>query len=196
MLVLASASPRRRDLLTQAGFVFMVDPANTPEDHREGETVEKYVCRIAEEKARAVFVRQSQIVEPDPALIVLGADTCVLLDERVLGKPSDAAEARTMLESLSGRTHEVLTGLAVVTRKGAITAVERTEVRFRTVQAQEMVHYLASGEPLDKSGGYGIQGYAARWIPSIAGCYFNVVGLPISRTIDLIGKATKQLLES
>ncbi len=192
MLVLASASPRRQDLLTQAGFVFIVEPAHLDEALLLDEAAADYVSRLAEEKARTVFDRRAQ-AHPDDALIVLGADTCVLLEGKILGKPRGRAEARQMLESLSGRTHQVLTGLAAVTRAGATVAVEISQVMVNRIDPDEMEQYLETGEPLDKAGAYGIQGYAARWIPRIEGCYFNVMGLPIARTVDLLERAGEQL---
>jgi septum formation protein len=119
----------------------------------------------------------------------LGADTCVVSESNILGKPTDAADARRMLELLSGRTHAVLTGIAAVTRNKTARALEITHVTFNVLKDAEISRYIASGEPLDKAGAYAIQGYAARWIPRIEGCYFNVVGLPIARTIDLLAEA-------
>ena len=186
MLILASSSPRRRELLTQAGLTFQVDPPNIPEDPLPGEQAANYVSRLAEEKATFIFEKHR--TDPEPA-VVLGADTCVLLDGRILGKPSHRAEARAMLESLSGRTHQVLTGVAVVTHAGVTVAVEISQVTFNPITPEEIDFYLDTGEPLDKAGAYGIQGYAARWIPRIEGCYFNVVGLPLARTINLLTSA-------
>jgi septum formation protein len=120
---------------------------------------------------------------------VLGADTTVVHDGAIMGKPADQADARRMLESLSGRTHQVLTGIAAVSHFGVVSDVEITQVFFDLIGEQELVRYLASGEPLDKAGAYGIQGYAARWIPRIEGCFFNVMGLPLARTMALLAKA-------
>jgi septum formation protein len=189
MLILASASPRRRELLAQAGLKFTAAPANLNEDLLPDEAAAAYVQRLAEEKAQAVWNahRSLNIVE-DP-LIVLGADTCVVCDSHILGKPADSADARRMLELLSGRTHAVLTGLAVITGHKAVRGIEITQVTFNRLNDEEIARYIASGEPLDKAGAYAIQGYAARWIPRIEGCYFNVVGLPIARTIALLAEA-------
>jgi len=121
--------------------------------------------------------------------VVLGADTSVVLDDEVLGKPADAADAARMLRRLSGRTHQVLTGVAAVTRVGTVSGVETTEVTFSEIPEAELAAYCATDEPLDKAGAYGIQGYAARWIPRIDGDYFNVMGLPIARTAKLIEDA-------
>lgn len=175
MLILASASPRRRELLAQAGYTFEVRPAHIPEEPRADEDPVDYVVRLAREKAQAAFDAAA-----DPAAMVLGADTTVTLDGHILGKPEDAADAARMLRLLSGRTHRVITGVAVVTAKGAEVAAEVTGVRFLTLSDAEIAAYIATGEPMDKAGAYGIQGAAARWIPRVEGCYFNVVGLPLA----------------
>ena len=192
MLVLASASPRRRDLLTQAGLDFTVSTADIPEAPLPGEDGSTYVLRLAEAKAQAVWARHQATVEQAPAhdpLVVLGADTCVLCQGEILGKPVDVADARRMLELLSGRTHQVMTGLCALTRGESFADVEITQVTFNLIEEPELIRYLSSPEPLDKAGAYGIQGYAARWIPRIEGDYFNVVGLPIARTVALIAEA-------
>jgi septum formation protein len=189
MLILASGSPRRRELLTQAGLKFTAAAANLNEDLLPDEAAAAYVQRLAEEKAQAVWnAHRSSDTVADP-LLVLGADTCVVCDGHILGKPTDTADARRMLELLSGRTHAVLTGLAVVTRGKIVRELEITQVTFNQLHDREIAQYIASGEPLDKAGAYAIQGYAARWIPRIEGCYFNVVGLPIARTIALLAEA-------
>jgi septum formation protein len=174
-LVLASASPRRRELLTQAGFTFAIHPAHIPEDPLPGEDPISYVIRLAREKAQAVFNHLQ-----DRDAVILGADTTVTLDNHILGKPEDTADAARMLRLLSGRTHRVITGIAVVTAEAAEVAAEVTGVRFLALSDQEISAYIATGEPMDKAGAYAIQGRAARWIPRIEGCYFNVVGLPLS----------------
>lgn len=192
MLILASTSPRRHELLTQAGLIFTVASADIDEEPLPGEVAAAYVQRLAEEKAQAVWERYrsaDNAEDPGDALIVLGADTCVVSEGNILGKPVDAADARRMLELLSGRTHAVLTGIAFVTRSGIVRALEITHVTFNVLKDAEIAQYIATGEPLDKAGAYAIQGYAARWIPRIEGCYFNVVGLPIARTIDLLAEA-------
>jgi septum formation protein len=185
-LILASASPRRRELLAQAGFVFEVEAADLDETQRVGEEAAAYVRRLAEEKARAVFARRSG---EGLALIVLGADTSVVFDGHVLGKPIDARDAERMLRMLSGRVHRVLTGVAAATRAGVVSDVVTTEVTFLAIAEGELAAYCATGEPLDKAGAYGIQGYAARWVPRIEGCYFNVMGLPIARVVRLVEEA-------
>jgi septum formation protein len=184
MLVLASASPRRRELLTQAGYTFVVHPAHIPEDQLPNEDPVAYVTRLAREKAQAVSAEFSSKA-PAP-LQVLGADTTVTLDEHILGKPEDSADAARMLRLLSGRTHRVITGIAVVTATSTEAAAESTEVTFTTLSDEEIATYIATGEPIDKAGAYAIQGLAARWIPRIEGCYFNVVGLPIARVSSLL----------
>jgi septum formation protein len=174
-LILASSSPRRRELLTQAGFTFEVHPARIPEDLLPNEDPIAYVVRLAREKAQAVFDQIN-----DPLAIVLGADTTVTLDNHILGKPTDAADAARMLRLLSGRTHRVITGVALASAQRTEVAAEITGVRFLTLSDEEIAAYIAGGEPMDKAGAYGIQGRAARWIPRVEGCYFNVVGLPLA----------------
>jgi septum formation protein len=194
-LILASASPRRRELLTQAGFVFDVIPAHIPEEPRPGEDPVAYVTRLAREKAEAVYQASVPAVhnaehperaaapngpESPSGVVVLGADTTVTLDGHILEKPRDAEDAARMLRMLSGRTHRVITGVAVVHARGSQVAAEVTAVRFVTLSDQEIADYVATGEPMDKAGAYGIQGRAAKWIPRVEGCYFNVVGLPLA----------------
>src|SRR5271170_1660931 len=189
MLILASASPRRHELLTQAGLSFTAEAANLNEDLLPNEAAAAYVQRLAEEKAQAVWNAHRSSDSVDDPLIVLGADTCVVCDGHILGKPTDTADARRMLKLLSGRTHAVLTGLAAVTNRKIARDVEVTLVTFNCLDDADIAQYIASGEPLDKAGAYAIQGYAARWIPRIEGCYFNVVGLPIARTVALLAEA-------
>ncbi len=196
MLILASASPRRRELLAQAALTFTAESADLNEDRLPDEAAAAYVQRLAMEKAQTIWTRHREEDSADDPLLVLGADTAVVSDEHVLGKPVNAADARRMLQLLSGRTHAVLTGLAAVTRRGATTDVEITQVTFDMLKDAEIADYIASGEPLDKAGAYAIQGYAARWIPRIEGCYFNVVGLPIARTIALLNEAREGLSET
>ncbi len=194
MLVLASASPRRRALLAQAGYSFEVRPAHIPEEPQPGEDPIAYVVRLAREKAQAVFrdlaSAGSQPTEKKclngKSLAVLGADTTVELDRQILGKPESAADAARMLRLLSGRTHRVLTGVALVTADATEVAAEATAVRFLTLSEEEISAYIAGGEPMDKAGAYAIQGGAARWIPRIEGCYFNVMGLPLALVCALL----------
>ena len=183
MLVLASASPRRRELLTQAGFTFEIHPAHIPEDPLPDEDPIAYVTRLARQKAEAVFTKLSDTY---PDLTVLGADTTVTLDNHILGKPENEEDAARMLRLLSGRTHRVITGVALVTASRTEVAADVTAVQFLTLSEKEIRDYIATGEPSDKAGAYAIQGHAARWIPRIEGCYFNVVGLPISLVATLL----------
>ena len=172
MLVLASQSPRRAEILRNAGIPFVVRVAPVDETPLDGEKPEDYVQRLAEEKARAV--------EADASETVLGADTTVVIDGEMLAKPVDAADARRMLELLSGRRHEVMTGIAIRRGREVVRDWAVTAVWFAPMTAQEIAEYVASGEPMDKAGGYAIQGLASRYIEKIEGCYFNVVGLPVS----------------
>jgi septum formation protein len=187
-LILASASPRRRELLAQAGFTFEVCAADIDESRRAGEPPMDYVRRLALEKAQAIAAR-------NPGAVVLGADTTVVLEGEVLNKPADRADAERMLRLLSGRTHQVHTGLAVVRdleHQSHPSHVETTDVVFRAIGEEELAAYLASGDPMDKAGAYGIQGYAARWIPRIEGDYFNVVGLPLAAVVRLLGAVASE----
>jgi septum formation protein len=185
-LILASASPRRRELLAQAGYHFTVQPSSVPESRRPGEEAIRFATRLAREKAEEVFARHRPSSAHAPVM-VLGADTVVVCDGEVMGKPVDAADATRMLLLLSGRTHHVVTGVAVVWGLGAAeVAAELTQVTMRTLSPQEISDYVAGGEPMDKAGAYAIQGYAGRWIPRISGCYFNVVGLPLALVTSLL----------
>jgi septum formation protein len=192
MLVLASASPRRRELLAQAGFTFEVRAAHVNEDVRAGEEPVAYVVRLAREKAEAVYrdvgTKGPGTGEQAPGdrLIVLGADTTVVVDGQILGKPADAQDAARMLRMLSGRTHRVITGVAVVSAERTEVAADVTAVQFLTISDEEIADYIATGEPMDKAGAYAIQGRAAKWIPRIVGDYFNVVGLPVSLVSTLL----------
>ena len=195
-LVLASSSPRRRELLAQAGFTFEVHPAEINEEPRINESPLDLVVRLAREKAEKVYAGQDGRLGLDG--VVLGADTTVTLDGAILGKPLDAEDAARMLRMLSGRTHRVITGVAVVSAadpkgvSGAArgmrveVAAEVTAVRFLTLSEDEIREYVASGEPMDKAGAYAIQGRAAKWIPRVEGCYFNVVGLPLALVSALL----------
>jgi septum formation protein len=183
MLVLASASPRRRELLTQAGFSFEVQAADIDESVHPGEDPIAYVTRLAREKAEAVFALRAG---SDQSLTVLGADTTVCVDKQILGKPESPEDAARMLRLLSGRTHRVITGVALVSATQTQVAAEVTAVQFLTLSEAEIAGYIATGEPNDKAGAYAIQGRAARWIPRIEGCYFNVVGLPIALVSTLL----------
>jgi septum formation protein len=181
-LILASASPRRRELLAQAGFGFEVITADVPETRKPGEDPIRFVTRLAREKAEAVITTHA--VPADT--MILGADTIVLVDEEVLGKPQDPADAARMLRLLSGRTHQVITGVCLAKGRERQRAAEVTFVRFSTLSDEEIEAYVATGEPLDKAGAYAIQGRAGRWVPRIHGCYFNVVGLPLALVSSMI----------
>ena len=181
---LASASPRRSELLRQIGVPFEVRPADIPETHTAGEPADALVLRLAAEQADAVS-RRVPAAERRP---VLAADTAVVLDERVLGKPADAAEAEAMLAALSGRTHRVLTAVALRCDGKADTLLSSSEVRFRATTREERAAYCRSGEPLDKAGGYGIQGRAAMFVEHLAGSYSGVVGLPLFETAALLAR--------
>jgi len=179
MLVLASASPRRAELLRNAEIKFRVHVAEVPEVRRAAESPRRFAMRLASEKAAKVAA-----LESDNAL-VLAADTIVVVGSRVLGKPRDAGEAKRMLRLLAGRQHQVITGVCLrgIDSEGqpfADTRLESTEVRFESLTDQEIEDYVASGEPLDKAGAYAIQGRASRWISGIRGDYPNVVGLPVA----------------
>jgi septum formation protein len=233
MLVLASASPRRRELLAQAGFTFTVHPAHIPEDPLPNEDPVACVTRLAREKAQAVYNElalkghEFSRAESDPKrvgalapegsssnllislgapgpshlgtgestnpnlpsttpLVVLAADTIVTLDNQILGKPSDPADAARMLRLLSGRTHHVITGVALISATSTQVAAETTAVTFLPLTGDAIAAYIATGEPMDKAGAYAIQGRAARWIPRIEGDYFNVVGLPLALVSALL----------
>ncbi len=184
-LVLASQSPRRRELLAQLGVPHEVLPANTDESVRAGEPARAYVLRVAREKARAV-----------PGELVLAADTAVVLRGEVLGKPRDAADARRMLAALSGSAHEVLTGVCVRRSVGAggagtleLDAVVATAVRFAPLDAAAIDWYVGTGEPLDKAGAYAIQGAGGAFVVGVEGSVSNVVGLPLAETAELLRRA-------
>jgi septum formation protein len=196
MLLLASASPRRRDLLAQAGFSFRVDSIPVAEDRQPGEDPTHLAQRLAREKAEIVFqARTTTLDDPDDPLLVLGADTIVVCDAEVLGKPMDDADAFRMLRMLAGRTHQVITGVCLISLAGVEVASESTWVTMLTLSDEELHAYIATGEPAGKAGAYAIQGRASRWIPRIAGCYFNVVGLPLALVNTMIEAAHKNLLQ-
>jgi septum formation protein len=177
-LVLASKSPRRAELLQAAGLPFIVRTAEIDETPRERESPEVYVLRLAEEKACAVAW------EPDE--IVLAADTSVVLDGVILGKPLDPADAARMLDALAGRRHEVLTGVCLRSGNRLERQCAATSVWFGPMSPDEIEQYIATGEPMDKAGAYGIQGFASRFIDRIEGSYTNVVGLPIAMVYNML----------
>jgi septum formation protein len=179
MLILASASPRRAELLRNAGISFTVDPAHVPEEPSRGESPLAYAQRLARDKALAVLARH-------PEDTVLGADTVVVVDEQLLEKPIDSADAARMLRLLSGRKHEVITGVCVANSGFQQIVAEVTQVSFAPLSEDEIKAYVGTGEPMDKAGAYAIQGIASRWAKRINGCYFNVVGLPVPRVYELL----------
>ena len=192
-LILASASPRRSELLTQAGLAFTVEPSHIDETPLADEAAAAYVQRLAIEKAEAICAKHH--ADPGP-FVVLAADTFVVLEGEILGKPATPSDAIRMLTLLSGRTHAVMTGVAAVTPGRTVACVEITQVFFDVIRPEEIERYVATGEPLDKAGAYGIQGYAARWIPRIEGDYGNVVGLPIASAVRLLEELQVTHLES
>jgi len=179
-IILASASPRRAELLRAAGIDFDVEPANVDETLNSGETAREYVARLAEAKARAVHAR-------DGERTVLAADTVVVVDSEILGKPLDETDARRMLRLLSGRSHDVLTAVSIF-HPGEIvdTRVDSTRVEFDPLSDADIDWYVTTGEPLDKAGAYAVQGLASRFVPRIDGSYSNVVGLPIALVYQML----------
>lgn len=188
-LILASASPRRKALLDSIGVSFKVQPARVPEAWDDSSDSEEVARDLALRKARAVAALQAEG-------LVVGADTLVCLDGVILGKPRSESEATSMLQRLSGKTHSVVTGVAVVdSRSGREeVAAEVTRVTFRTLSPAEIERYVATGEPMDKAGAYGIQGVGALLVARIEGCYPNVVGLPLVRLAELLSRFGVELL--
>jgi septum formation protein len=180
-LILASSSPRRRELLAQLGVRCLVQPADIDETRRDGERPEAYVLRLAREKAERVWRAGS--------LPVLGADTSVVQGDAVFGKPADRAAALTMLAQLSGRAHQVLSAVALVSEAGTETRISASTVRFRPLSPAECAAYWDSGEPRDKAGAYAVQGYGAVFIEHLDGSYSGVMGLPLFETAALLQSA-------
>ncbi len=180
-VILASNSPRRKELLRQIGVQFTADPADVDERVLPGESPEDYAIRVSREKARVAAARAR-------SGIVVAADTVVVFEGNILGKPADARDASRMLTTLSGRQHHVITGLTIMDAETGKTAIctSTTKVWFRDLSVDEIESYVASGEPLDKAGAYGIQGQGAVLVKGIEGCYFNVVGMPLSILVDLL----------
>lgn len=178
-VVLASGSPRRGELLTLIGVPHEVAPADIDESHVSGEQPEVYVERLA--RAKAEFVAGTARDS-----LVIGADTIVVIDGKILGKPRDAADATRMLQMLSGRRHVVMTAVAVALAGQTVSMVERVSVNFRELDADEISRYIATGEPMDKAGAYGIQGYGATIVRRIEGDYFAVMGLSLVRLVELM----------
>ncbi|QXI27701.1 Maf family protein [Pseudomonas vanderleydeniana] len=183
-LYLASGSPRRRELLTQIGVPFTAISADIDETPLAGESPAAYVERLARGKAAAGRALLGEVA----AACVLGADTAVVLDQRILGKPLDEADAVATLLTLSGREHEVLTAIAVLDGERCESRVVRSLVKFRTIKTEEAHTYWVSGEPRDKAGSYAIQGLAAVFVESLNGSYSGVVGLPVCETAELLGR--------
>ena len=184
-IILASSSPRRAEILRNAGIAFEIRAAQIDESALHGESAQAMVARLAEEKARATAAQMGASASD---CIVVGADTTVELGGEILGKPRDLADAREMLAKLSGHTHHVLTGIFLLRLSGNATraAVEKSAVTFAALTEKEIDAYALSGEPMGKAGAYAIQGLAGRFIPNIDGCYFNVVGLPLARLYALL----------
>lgn len=205
-LILASASPRRAELLRSAGYTFDVIVANVDESIRPGESPSTYVRRLAADKSAAAFAALMGCATPDPAgrkgrailatavaqgfspaeTVILGADTTVVVAGEILGKPRDDEDGRDMLRRLSGKAHQVMTGVSLRRREDEVGRVEMTSVVFRALTDEDLAWYVASGEGRDKAGGYAIQGLASRFIPSISGSYSNVVGLPLACVDELL----------
>lgn len=181
IIILASNSPRRRELLSQIGLSFITDPSDVDEQVQAGEPPESYAVRVALDKARAAAVRAGKG-------IIIAADTIVVLGDTLLGKPADRLDAERMLSLLSGRMHVVITGLAIIdaAEGKTVTGTSLTRVWFRDLSQDDITSYVKSGEPLDKAGAYGIQGKGALFVRKIEGCYFNVVGLPLSLLGELL----------
>lgn len=182
MLILASASPRRADLLSAAGYEFVVRPVEIDEQPRDGEAPVDYVCRVAREKAGAASRTAG------PGDVVLAADTTVVVEGQILGKPQDDEDARRMLTLLSGRAHDVLTGVTLCKDGQEVSAVASTRVHFARMAPAEIDWYVASGEPRDKAGAYAVQGLASRFVEGIEGPYSNVVGLPVALVHQLLAE--------
>lgn len=184
-IYLASASPRRREILVSLGFQPVLLTAETDETARPGEAVADYVARMARQKnaaARQLAVQRGlALAQP-----LLSADTVVALDNAILGKPRDAAHARELLESLSGREHQVWTAVCVSLGGQTLEAAQRSDVRFKELSTQEIAAYIASGEPLDKAGAYGIQGIGGVFVAHLSGSFSGVMGLPVFETVQLL----------
>lgn len=184
-LILASGSPRRAEILTSVGWGFTKQAADIDESLNDNESPENYVVRLALEKAEVVAVRF-------PEEIVLGADTTVVIEGQIIGKPTDLDDSRRMLRLLSGKWHEVLTGVAIVKNGETNSAMQRTRVKFAELSEDEIEFLTLNGDPLDKAGAYAVQAQAALFIQGIEGDYWNVVGLPISLVYELVNKRVGQ----
>lgn len=182
--ILASSSPRRRQLLESIGLAFEVIPSHVPEVHQEGEAPEEYVARLSRDKASAIAAEH-------PSQWVIAADTTVYLDEKLLEKPADAEDAKRMLATIAGRTHMVYTGVTLqnIERDWRETRVAETEVRMAAMNAADIAWYVGTGEPLDKAGAYAAQGVGGVFVESIHGSFTNVVGLPLATLFQMLRKA-------
>ena len=180
-VILASASPRRRELLTLIGIAHTVTPADVDESIHPDEAPAVYAERLARAKASAISV-------PDASAVTIGSDTIVVIDDRVLGKPRDRRDAAAMLRTLSGRTHTVYTAVAVRRGDRLVSGVEHVAVSFRALADAQIESYIDTGEPMDKAGAYGIQGYGATIVERIDGDYFAVMGMPLGRLVDLMAQ--------
>jgi len=183
-LILASKSPRRKQLLSQLGFQFECLSADIDESVLAGESAEEYVKRVAIEKAQVVASK----LEFSNSVVVLGSDTSVVIDGEILGKPSDKTDFIRMFTMLSGKRHQVITGIAIVQSNKVSARIVTTDVYFKSLTEQEIENYWLSKEPVDKAGGYGIQGVGAQFVEKIDGCYFSVVGLPLFETTQLLNE--------
>lgn len=181
-IILASASPRRRELLEQIGIKAIVRAVDIDESQKQNESVSDYVERLAMEKAQCGF----DSIRSDEVLPVLGSDTIVEIDGVILGKPENRQHAKKMLMRLSGKKHEVITSVAIVTQDKRVIVTSRSQVQFKTLETQEIESYLASGEADDKAGAYAIQGIAAQFVKNINGSFSGVMGLPLYETVELL----------
>jgi septum formation protein len=181
-LILASGSPRRTEILTSVGWEFLKHPADIDETERPNEPPDDYVLRLAREKAETVAVSY-------PDQIVLGADTTVVIEGQIIGKPDDLGHASEMLRKLAGNWHEVLTGVAVVRNGNTVSGLQRTRVKFAPMNEPEIAFLAKMGDPLDKAGAYAVQAQAALFIEGIEGDYWNVVGLPINLVYEMVMKS-------
>lgn len=192
-LILASSSPRRKELLEKVGFIPVVVPSRVDETAITAPTPDQLTEALAEAKARDVFSRIDWSGQQNPEGLILAADTVVVLHQQVLGKPRDAGEAKQMLMQLQGQTHQVITGVALLVVEAgelirSLLWSETTDVTFRRLTEDEIDAYIRTGEPMDKAGAYGIQGRAAAFVSSVRGCYSNVVGLPLAALCEQLNK--------
>lgn len=192
-LILASGSPRRAEILRAAGFSFDIVPADIDEILRPGEVATEYVRRLAVEKARTVS-RRIAAAKPDAEAVIIAADTTVVVNGTILEKPESPSDAQRMLEQLSGRTHDIYTGVALLRLPDGVERIlaDVTRVDFADLSAREIADYVASGEPFGKAGGYAIQGLGGRFVKRIEGCYFNVMGMPLGRIYQELRKIQEE----